>query len=142
MWWFQHMISDYILPYYIKAWKKGIQYDKHGEIYDESYFLCTLNFFMTESFSSHRLCFLVTHALSIISILLMTGLIIFCVNVIVICWVLKRTPGYDGLYWVLCHLFWFHMLLLNLLLSVTIGHVQSHASMYRLNWFLLLTQHN
>ena len=77
----------------------------------------------------------VSYALIIISVLLMNGLIILCVNFIVPCWFPKRNPRHGGFSWVLCHL-----LLLKLLLSVTIGNAQSHASMSRLNWFPLLNQ--
>ena len=47
---------------------------------------------------------LVSYALSISSLVLINGLIISWVNVIFICWFPKRTPKYDGVSWVSCHL--------------------------------------
>ena len=77
--------------------------------------------------------FQVSTALSIRSLVVMTGLIILLVYVVVLCYFPKRTPRYDGLYWVSCHLLWCHLLWLNLWLSVAIDNFQSHDSMYQLN---------
>ena len=52
-------------------------------------------------------------------------MVILWVNVIFLCWVSNRTFGRDGVYCMSCHLF-----LLNLWLSVTIGHVQSYAWLF------------
>ena len=52
----------------------------------------------------------VSYTLSISSIVLMTGLIVLLVNVIVLCWVPKKTPIYDGASWVSCHFFKRNML--------------------------------
>ena len=99
--------------------------------YDEKDYLSFINMFVFILFRQF-IC-KVSYTLYISSIVLMT----WVDNIIVICYPPKRTPRHNGVSFMSCHLFW-----LNLWLSVTIGHVQSHASISQLNLFPLLNQPN
>ena len=98
-------------------------YDKNSSIFSDIFVFIFFRQFI----------FKVSYSRCISSIVLIT----WVNNVIVILLGPKDNPWTRWSICMSCHLLWF-----NLLLSVTIVHVQSHASMYRLNWFPLLTWPN